>query len=110
MKDFKRRPENHGQVCRVGLWAWSRHPNYFFEFLGWAAYPVIAIDAANPWSYLSLVSPIVMYLVVRYATGIPHLEAAMARAKGDVYRRYQAEVSMLLLLPPGTGRMDRSRQ
>jgi steroid 5-alpha reductase family enzyme len=52
MRRFKAAPDNAAKVCDVGLWSWSRHPNYFFEWLGWFAYPVIAIDptGAYPWA------------------------------------------------------------
>jgi steroid 5-alpha reductase family enzyme len=96
MKAFKAKPDNKGKVCDTGLWAWSRHPNYLFEALIWIAYPVIAIDPAHPWSVAALVAPVVMGLVVRFATGVPPLEAAMLRTKGDAYRDYQRRVGALL--------------
>ena len=48
MAAFKRAPANHGHICDRGLWAWSRHPNYFFEWLGWLAYPIMAVEAGYP--------------------------------------------------------------
>ncbi len=100
MKRFKRDPANHGGVCDVGLWAWSRHPNYLFELLGWFAYPAIGVTFANAWSLLSLLAPLLMFLVLRYATGVPPLEAAMLRSKGDAYRRYQERVPGAILPRP----------
>ncbi len=97
MKRFKRDSANHDKVCDAGLWAWSRHPNYLFELLGWFAYPVIGVTAANAWSLLSFMAPVLMFLVLRYATGVPPLEAAMLRSKGDAYRRYQARVPGAIL-------------
>ena len=44
-KRFRENPANKGRVCDVGLWRWSRHPNYFFEWFGWLAYPVIGLVA-----------------------------------------------------------------
>jgi len=90
----------HGAVCDRGLWAWSRHPNYFFEILGWLAYPVIGFDPSNGWSLLAFLAPVLMFAVIRYATGVPPLEEAMVRSKGDAYRAYQARVSALLPWPP----------
>jgi steroid 5-alpha reductase family enzyme len=100
MKRFKSGNPKPDAVCRDGLWAWSRHPNYFFEALIWVAYPVMGLSSAHPWSALSLLAPLLMFAVIRYATGIPPLEAAMVKCKGEPYRRYQAEVSALFPLPP----------
>ena len=100
MQRFKADPANRNRVCERGLWAWSRHPNYFFEFAGWLAYPVIAFDRSRPRSLAALVAPALMFVVLRYGTGVPPLEAAMLRSKGDAYRRYQARVSAFLLRRP----------
>lgn len=83
-------PANHGGICEAGLWSLCRHPNYLFEALGWLAYPVIAIDLARPLTLLSLISPVLMFLVLRYLTGVPPVEAAMLERRGELYRRYQA--------------------
>ena len=99
MKAFKADPANEGRVCDWGLWGWSRHPNYFFEALVWVAYPVIGIDPARPWTWAALIAPAMMIWVVRFGTGVPPLEKAMLKSKGDAYRRYQAEVSPFLPRP-----------
>ncbi|WP_174299893.1 DUF1295 domain-containing protein [Caulobacter sp. S45] len=99
MKAFKADPANEGKVCDAGMWAWSRHPNYLFEALGWFAYPVIALNPAHPWTWLSFAAPVTMLGILRYGTGVPPLEAAMVRSKGEAYRRYQARVSPLLPRP-----------
>ena len=100
MKRFKADTSNKGKVCDVGLWGWSRHPNYLFEFVGWLAYPVIAIQLAHPWSFASVLGPAAMFVILRFATGVPPLEEAMVRSKGDAYRDYQARVSAFLPRPP----------
>lgn len=100
MKRFKASPANRGEVCDTGLWSWSRHPNYFFEFTSWLAYPVIAIDLTLPWTWASLTAPVVMFAVLRFGTGVPPLEAAMLRSKGEAFRRYQDRVSPFLPRPP----------
>lgn len=93
---------NHGKVCDKGLWAWSRHPNYFFEWLGWVAYPVIAISLAGDWwqGWLALVGPLLMYWLLVYASGIPPLEAHMLKSRGDAFKAYMARTSAFFPLPP----------
>ena len=100
MKAFKADPAHKGAVCDTGLWAWSRHPNYLFEALGWVAYPVIALQPAHPRTWASLAAPVVMFVILRFLTGVPPLEAAMVKSKGDAYRRYQARVAAFLPRPP----------
>lgn len=97
---FKQAPHAAGAICDTGLWGWSRHPNYFFEWFGWLAYPVIALDPASPLTWTSLVAPAVMFLVLRFGTGVPPLEASMLKSRGDVFRAYQTRVSAFFPLPP----------
>ncbi|MDE2357733.1 MAG: DUF1295 domain-containing protein [Alphaproteobacteria bacterium] len=100
LRRFKATPGSHGKVCDVGLWAWSRHPNYFFEAALWLAYPVIALNPARLESALSLVAPVVMFITVRFLSGVPPLETAMLRSRGEAYRDYQARVSIFIPRPP----------
>jgi len=102
LQTFARDPANRGKVCDVGLWRWSRHPNYFFEWLGWVAYPVIALDPAGPypWAVAALIAPIAMYVILRFVTGVPPLEQHMLASRGDLFRAYQARVSIFFPLPP----------
>ena len=93
MKRFKADPGNRGKVCDTGLWAWSRHPNYVFEWLSWFAYPAIALDPARPVTWLSLSAAAVMYLLLTRVSGVPPLEEAMLRSRGAAYSAYQARVS-----------------
>ena len=94
MKSFKADPANKGKIMDRGLWGLSRHPNYVFEWLGWVAYPVIAIDltGAWPWGWSALIAPVVMYLILTRLTGVPPLEAAMLQSKGQAYADYQKRV------------------
>ena len=100
MRGFRADPANRGKVCDRGLWAWSRHPNYFFEWLGWLAFPVMALQPLEPVSWLTLTAPAVMLLLLTRVSGVPPLEAAMLRSRGDAYRAYQARVSAFVPLPP----------
>jgi len=79
-------------VCRTGLWAYSRHPNYFFEWVVWIGVAMTAFSAGK-WGFLGLLSPAVMYGVLVYGTGIPHAEAQSLRRHGKPYRVYQDQVS-----------------
>lgn len=91
LADFKRDPANKGRVCDVGLWHYSRHPNYFFEWLIWVSYFVFALG--SPWGWLAVIGPAsILYLLLR-VTGIPLTEEQSLRSKGDAYRRYQATTS-----------------
>ena len=103
LRRFRHDPGNHGKVCDAGLWRWSRHPNYFFEWLGWLAYPVIGLSAGYPWGWASLLAPIFMYWILVHVTGIPPLEAQMLRSRGARYRAYQSRTSMFFPLPPREG-------
>jgi steroid 5-alpha reductase family enzyme len=88
---FKRDPTTRGQVCQRGLWNYSRHPNYFFEWLVWVAWAVFAL--ASPYGWLAILCPIVMFYFLMYVTGIAATEAQAVRSKGDAYRRYQQTTS-----------------
>jgi len=102
LRAFSQRAANRGKVCDVGLWSWSRHPNYFFEWLGWVAYPFIALDLAGPylWAIAALIAPIAMYGILRFSTGVPPLEEHMLASRGQAFRAYQARVSIFFPLPP----------
>ncbi len=90
---FRADPAHHGKTCRDGLWRYSRHPNYFFEWLHWFAYVALAIG--SPMWWLALLGPIVMFVFLRFISGIPYTEAQALRTRGDDYRAYQRETPML---------------
>jgi steroid 5-alpha reductase family enzyme len=100
LKGFRSDPANKGRVCDAGLWRWSRHPNYFFEWFGWLAYPMIAISTDYLWGWATLLAPVFMYWILVHVTGIPPLEAQMLRSRGERYRDYQSRTSMFFPLPP----------
>ncbi len=97
---FKRDPAHRGQVCAVGLWRYSRHPNYFFEWLIWVAFFVFAL--ASPWGWLAAIAPASILFLLLRVTGIPMAEEQSLRSKGDAYRRYQQTTSAFVPLPPRT--------
>lgn len=95
---FKRDPGNRGRVCDVGLWRYSRHPNYFFEWLIWVAAALMALPAPGGW--IALACPVSMLFFLLRVTGIPATEAQALRSRGEAYRRYQRTTSMFVPLPP----------
>jgi steroid 5-alpha reductase family enzyme len=100
LQGFRSNPVNRSRVCDVGLWGWSRHPNYFFEWIVWFAYPMMAISTDDPVSWLSLIAPALMFVVLRFGTGVPPLETSMAASRGKAFDDYKAKTSTFLLLPP----------
>jgi steroid 5-alpha reductase family enzyme len=103
LKNFRLDPANKGRVCDAGLWRWSRHPNYFFQWFGWLAYPVIALSTEYPFGWATLLAPVFMYWILVHVTGIPPLEAQMLRSRGERYRDYQSRTSAFFPLPPQKG-------
>lgn len=91
---FKSNPANRGATCRAGLWKYSRHPNYFFEWLIWVAFALFAMG--SPYGYLALFAPALMLFFLFRITGIPATEAQALRSKGDDYRQYQKTTSVFV--------------
>lgn len=92
---FRKGNRDRGNVCEIGLWRWSRHPNYFFEWLFWCAWPFLAIDPSggHPWGWIALSAPVLMYLLLVHISGIPPLEAHMLESRGEAFRAVQARVN-----------------
>ena len=91
LKQFKSNPVNKSAVCERGLWYYSRHPNYFFEWMIWVGFALISSCASYGW--ISFVCPIIMYFLLTKVTGIPMLEAQAVQSKGNAYIRYQQSTS-----------------
>jgi steroid 5-alpha reductase family enzyme len=91
LNSFKSNAANSGKTCRAGLWNYSRHPNYFFEWLIWVAFCLFAID--SKYGYLALLPPALMLYFLFRVTGIPATEAQALRTRGEDYRRYQETTS-----------------
>ncbi len=95
---FRADPANRGQVCRDGLWRYSRHPNYFFEWVHWWAYVILGFGLPGFW--LTLVGPALMLFFLLKITGVPPAEASSLASRGDAYREYQRTTSMFFPWPP----------
>ncbi|MEP6897478.1 MAG: DUF1295 domain-containing protein [Rhodanobacter sp.] len=90
---FRSDPINQGRTCREGMWRYSRHPNYFFEWIHWFAY--VCLAHASPVAWLAWSGPLVMYVFLRWVSGIPYTEEQALRTRGDDYRAYQRSTPML---------------
>ncbi|MFM0730652.1 DUF1295 domain-containing protein [Paraburkholderia sediminicola] len=97
LKRFAQDPANHDIVCRVGLWRYSRHPNYFFECVHWLAY--IALSIGTPWAWFTLLPPLLMAFLLLKLSGIPLLEESMAKRRAG-YADYMRTTSALIPWPP----------
>lgn len=100
LADFRK--FNSNKVCQHGLWRYSRHPNYFFEWVHWWAYVAFAWSGMISW--VTLIGPVAMYLFLRYLTGIPHAERSSLMSRGDAYRQYQQTTPAFFLWFPRTPR------
>ena len=96
---FKANPQNRGKVCDVGLWQYSRHPNYFFEWCVWIGYAIYGL-AFWPWGVLGVLGQGVILASIFGVTGIPPTEDQALRSKGEAYREDQKRVSRFVPLPP----------
>ena len=107
---FRLQPENVDRFIATGLWARCRHPNYLGEILLWTGVAVTALPALDGWRYVTLVSPVFVWLLLTRVSGIPLLEAQADRKWGadPEYRAYKARTPALVprigRLPGGAGR------
>lgn len=98
MQRFKADPASKGKVCQVGLWRYSRHPNYFFESVVWWGFWLFA--CGSPWGWVTLYAPLLMLHFLLRVTGIPLTEECAVKSKGDAYREYQRTTSAFVPWPP----------
>lgn len=95
---FRLNNANKAKVCNIGLWRYSRHPNYFFEWMQWWAFVVIGFGSDYWW--LTWTGLIVVYVFITRITGVPYTEQQSIRSRGDAYRHYQKTTSMFFPMPP----------
>lgn len=89
---FKRDPANKGKLLNVGLWRYSRHPNYFGELLQWWGIGLIALQTS--WGWIGLFGPLLLTILIRYVSGVPTVEKP--KADNPAYRRYQQQTSPII--------------
>jgi steroid 5-alpha reductase family enzyme len=108
---FKSKPENKRAFCKVGVWAWSRHPNYFGDCLFWSSATLLAIPALGgnlPMIGLALLSPAMTFGLLLGLSGIPLLEAQHDEKYGaePEYQQWKARTSIFVPFPPAGGKQD----
>jgi steroid 5-alpha reductase family enzyme len=99
---FRADPANRGRFISTGLWAWSRHPNYFGEIVLWVGVAMIALPVLRGWQWVTLISPLFVTLLLTRVSGVPLLEKkADAKWGGeDDYGAYKARTPVLVPRPP----------
>ena len=99
---FKRDPANEGRFITSGLWAWSRHPNYFGEIMLWTGIALMAIPILSGWRWVVLISPVFVAVLLTRISGVPMLEARAEQRWGDdeAFQAYTANTPVLMLRPP----------
>ncbi len=100
--NFRKDPANKGKFISTGLWAWSRHPNYFGEILLWIGMAIVAIPVLQGWQWATLISPVFVYFLLTKVSGVPMLEDAADERWGgqDDYEDYKRRTPELILKPP----------
>ncbi|WCL47624.1 DUF1295 domain-containing protein [Leptospira sp. GIMC2001] len=85
LSSFIKDKSNKGQVCKKGLWKYTRHPNYFFEWVIWVGLSMVA----GSYHFIGFLPAILMYLLLVYFSGVPFAEKYSLQSKGDLFREYQ---------------------
>ena len=99
---FRANPANKGKFINSGLWAWSRHPNYFGEIVLWTGMAIIAIPVLQGWQWATLISPVFVFFLLTKVSGVPMLEDAADERWGgqDDYEAYKHNTPVLVMKPP----------
>lgn len=94
---FRSLPENRDKFITTGLWAKSRHPNYFGEIVLWTGIAVMSFSSLDGWQYLTLISPIFTYILLVYVSGVRMLEARsdIKWSEDEAYQSYKSSTPVL---------------
>ena len=95
---FNANPENKGRFIQTGLWAHSRHPNYFGEIMLWVGIAIIALPVLRGWGWVALISPVFVTLLLTRVSGVPLLEAKADKKWGgqEDYEAYKQNTPPLI--------------
>ncbi len=101
---FRSDPANKGRFITTGLWAWSRHPNYFGEIVIWIGMAIIALPVLQGWQYVTLISPVFVTFLLTRVSGVPMLEEAADERWGgqEDYEAYKRNTPVLIPRPPAS--------
>ena len=104
--NFRSDPDNKGKFIRAGLWAWSRHPNYFGEIVLWTGMAIVAVPVLQGWQWVTLISPVFVTFLLTKVSGVPLLEEKADQRWGgqDDYEEYKRRTPVLVPKPPATAR------
>jgi steroid 5-alpha reductase family enzyme len=99
---FKANPENKGKFIQEGLWAWSRHPNYFGEIIIWIGIALISLPVLQGWALITLISPVWVIIQLTLISGLPQLEKKADKRWGGQadYENYKKNTPVLIPKPP----------
>ena len=103
---FRADPKNKGQFIHHGLWAWSRHPNYFGEIVLWIGVAIIALPVLQGWQWVTLISPLFVTLLLTKISGVPMLEERADKKWGGQpdYESYKENTPVLIPAKPKKAR------
>lgn len=101
-KQFRSNPNNKGKFINLGLWSWSRHPNYFGEITLWTGITIMSLPLLSGLQWVTLISPIFVILLLTKISGIPTLQRTAKKRWGDDkdYQEYVKNTSLLIPMPP----------
>lgn len=99
---FREDPANKGKFISTGLWAWSRHPNYFGEILLWTGVAIVAVPVLQGWQWATLISPVFVTFLLTKVSGVPMLEDKADERWGgqEDYEEYKRRTPVLIMKPP----------
>ena len=100
---FRNDPANDGRFIDSGLWAWSRHPNYFGEIVLWTGVAIVAVPVLHGWQWATLISPVFVIFLLTKVSGLPQLETKADERWGgqEEYEAYKRRTPILIPKLPG---------